>query len=198
MDTDNVPAQDSRVGDLTQNVTEAALVHQVTESLIGCGVLEEEIGIISLYRQQIKLLSHLLQERKRVEILTADRSQGRDKECIIISMVRSNDVGQVGFRFCIYAVQTIHCPLDRRLAERLEKDQRFVHTCPFEADRLRFPSNVAVRTVTPGIFQAHGKQRVDLRLAARRRQVSPYSWGPRSCSFSQASDDRSRECVASS
>ena len=97
VDTDNVPAQDSRVGDLTQNTTEAALVHQVTESLIGCGVREEEIGVISLYRQQIKVLSHLLQERKRVEILTADRSQGRDKECIIISMVRSNDAGQVGF-----------------------------------------------------------------------------------------------------
>ena len=97
VDTDNVPALDSRVGDLTQNVTEAALVYQVTESLIGCGIREEEIGVISLYRQQIKLLSHLLLERKGVEILTADRSQGRDKECIIISMVRSNDAEQVRY-----------------------------------------------------------------------------------------------------
>jgi DNA replication ATP-dependent helicase Dna2 len=54
-------------------------------------------GIISLYRQQVKVLHHLLQERKGVEILTADKSQGRDKECIIISLVRSNDGGHVRF-----------------------------------------------------------------------------------------------------
>jgi DNA replication ATP-dependent helicase Dna2 len=90
-----VPARDSRIGDLTQNVVEATLVHQLTDCLVGCGLPEQDIGIITLYRQQIKLLSHFLQERSGIEILTADRSQGRDKECIIISMVRSNDMGQV-------------------------------------------------------------------------------------------------------
>jgi len=30
-----------------------------------------------------------------VEILTADKSQGRDKECILISLVRSNEDGNV-------------------------------------------------------------------------------------------------------
>ena len=95
VDTDDVPARDSRVGDLTQNVTEASLVYQLAESLVGCGVAEEDIGVITLYRQQIKLLSHKLQGHQGIEILTADRSQGRDKEVIIISMVRSNDSGQV-------------------------------------------------------------------------------------------------------
>lgn len=78
-----------------QNEVEAELVYQFTETLIGCGIKEEQIGVISLYRQQIKLLSHLLVNRKGIEILTADRSQGRDKDCIIISMVRSNDEGLV-------------------------------------------------------------------------------------------------------
>ena len=95
MDTDLLPAHDSRVGDLVQNEIEAELVFQTTETLIRCGVLPDQIGIISLYRQQIKLLSNLLQHRPGIEILTADRSQGRDKDCIIISMVRSNDDGQV-------------------------------------------------------------------------------------------------------
>ena len=95
MDTDKVPGHDTRVGDLVQNDVEAELVYQFTETLIGCGIKEEQIGILSLYRQQIKLLSHLLVNRNRIEILTADRSQGRDKDCIIISMVRSNDEGQV-------------------------------------------------------------------------------------------------------
>ncbi|KAJ7459871.1 AAA domain-containing protein [Mycena latifolia] len=96
VDTDGVPAQDSRVGDLVQNEVEANLVYQVTETLLRSGVPPEQIGIISVYRQQLKLLSHLLAERKGIEILTADRSQGRDKDCIIISMVRSNDSGYVG------------------------------------------------------------------------------------------------------
>ena len=95
VDTDRVPGYDTRVGDLVQNEVEAELVYQFTETLIGCGIKEEQIGIVTLYRQQIKLLSHLLINRKGIEILTADRSQGRDKDCIIISMVRSNVEGQV-------------------------------------------------------------------------------------------------------
>ncbi|KAJ7863097.1 DNA replication factor Dna2-domain-containing protein [Mycena olivaceomarginata] len=96
VDTDAVPAQDSRVGDLVQNEVEANLVYQVTETLLRSGVAPEQIGLISVYRQQLKLLGHLLADRTGVEILTADRSQGRDKDCIIISMVRSNDTGFVG------------------------------------------------------------------------------------------------------
>ncbi|KAJ7250856.1 DNA replication factor Dna2-domain-containing protein [Mycena haematopus] len=96
VDTDAVPAQDSRVGDLVQNQVEANLVYQVTEALLRSCVQPAQIGIISVYRQQLKLLSNLLAERKGIEILTADRSQGRDKDCIIISMVRSNDTGFVG------------------------------------------------------------------------------------------------------
>ena len=97
VDTDLVPARDSRVGDLVQNEVEANLVYQVVETMLHCGVLQDQIGIISLYRQQVKLISNLLRNRKDIEILTADRSQGRDKDCIIISMVRSNDEGQVRY-----------------------------------------------------------------------------------------------------
>jgi DNA replication ATP-dependent helicase Dna2 len=96
-----VPGCDNRVGDLVQNEVEAELVYQLAETLVGCGIKEEQIGVLTLYRQQIKLLSHLLINRKGIEILTADRSQGRDKDCIIISMVRSNAEGQVGDLSCV-------------------------------------------------------------------------------------------------
>jgi DNA replication ATP-dependent helicase Dna2 len=85
------------VGDLVQNEVEADLVYQTVQSLLAGGVREDQIGVISLYRQQIKLLSHRLQGHPGVEILTADRSQGRDKDCIIISMVKSNESGSVSF-----------------------------------------------------------------------------------------------------
>ncbi|KAH8829949.1 Dna2-domain-containing protein [Flagelloscypha sp. PMI_526] len=96
LDTDSLPALDSRVGDLVQNEIEADLVYQLTEALLASGVAEFDIGLISLYRQQIKILAHRLQARPDVEILTADRSQGRDKECVIISLVRSNAEGLLG------------------------------------------------------------------------------------------------------
>lgn len=95
MDTDRVPAFDSRVGDLVQNEAEGKLIYQLVQALLRSGTEERQIGIMSLYRQQIKLLSYLLQDKKHIEILTADKSQGRDKDCVIISMVRSNDHGQV-------------------------------------------------------------------------------------------------------
>jgi len=118
MDTDALPARDSRVGDLVQNEVEAELVCQIVGALVRSGVREEQIGVLSLYRQQVKLLGHLLSgdggvkkedgkgKGKGIEILTADRSQGRDKDCVIISMVRSNDTGYVGRSFVlVYGVK---------------------------------------------------------------------------------------------
>ncbi|KAG6852485.1 hypothetical protein C0991_011583 [Blastosporella zonata] len=96
LDTDDLPAHDSRVGDLVENKIEAELVRQICETLTGAGIREDQIGVLTLYRQQLKLLTHQLLRHKDIEILTADRSQGRDKDCIIISMVRSNDSGSVG------------------------------------------------------------------------------------------------------
>ena len=60
------------------------------------GLKERDMAVITPYRQQIKLLSGMFTDLPKVEILTADKSQGRDKECILISLVRSNENGQVG------------------------------------------------------------------------------------------------------
>jgi DNA replication ATP-dependent helicase Dna2 len=96
VDTDQVPALDSRVGDLVQNETEGDLVHQLATAFTSSGISEGDIAVITPYRQQIKLLSNRLgRSMPGIEILTADKSQGRDKDCIIISLVRSNDTGNV-------------------------------------------------------------------------------------------------------
>lgn len=100
VDTDAVPGRDSRIGDLVQNEVEGSLVHQIVNTFVQCGVRQDQMAVITPYRQQIKLLSHLLHKEEGytdLEIMTADRSQGRDKECIIISMVRSSDDGQVSY-----------------------------------------------------------------------------------------------------
>ncbi|KAF4610251.1 hypothetical protein D9613_010517 [Agrocybe pediades] len=116
VDTDLLPgARESRVGDLVQNVVEAELVSQFVGTLMKCGVKKSQVGVISLYRQQVKILDALLngqleeiQKKEEgeesvgggdggpVEIWTADKSQGRDKDCIVVSLVRSNEAGSVG------------------------------------------------------------------------------------------------------
>lgn len=95
VDTDALPARESRAGDLIQNEVEGRLIHQMVSCLIRCGMKEEDLAVITPYRQQIKLLSRMLKDMSRVEVLTADKSQGRDKDCVLISMVRSNEVGKV-------------------------------------------------------------------------------------------------------
>ncbi|PPR05940.1 hypothetical protein CVT24_006662 [Panaeolus cyanescens] len=104
VDTDLVPALESRVGNLPQNLGEANMICHLVKSLIEGGVRPSQIGVLSLYRQQVKVLQHLLEEvniqsgdeTERVEVLTTDRSQGRDKDCIIISLVRSNKGSHTG------------------------------------------------------------------------------------------------------
>ncbi|KAF9898239.1 Tripartite DNA replication factor, partial [Lobosporangium transversale] len=96
VDTDDVPAREIRVGHSTQNPTEALLVRQLVEAFIGGGISEQDIGIISVLRAQLKVLSRLLRTRPLLDIHTVDRYQGKDKECVIVSLVRSNTEQQVG------------------------------------------------------------------------------------------------------
>ncbi len=58
------------------------------------------IGMISPYKQQVKLLEELvLQENtlKNYKIDTIDGFQGEEKDIIAISLVRSNEEGEIGF-----------------------------------------------------------------------------------------------------
>ncbi|CAK4031240.1 Hypothetical predicted protein [Lecanosticta acicola] len=86
----------------TKNITnqlEATLSAQLVLSFLSRGVPASEIGVITLYRSQLALMRQLYKKAgipSEVEIDSADRFQGRDKECIILSMVRSNEAGIVG------------------------------------------------------------------------------------------------------
>lgn len=91
-----MPARESSFYERVTNDSEVKIVHQIVEALCNCGVQETSIGVITPHRSQLRLISNALKSRKGVEALTADRYQGRDKDCIIISMVRSNDKRSVG------------------------------------------------------------------------------------------------------
>ncbi|WP_456384027.1 IGHMBP2 family helicase [Persephonella sp.] len=76
------------------NPEEAKLVKKVVSRLIDAGVKPEDIGIITPYKDHEEYLKKLLPE---VEVKTVDGFQGREKEVIIISLVRSNPDEEIGF-----------------------------------------------------------------------------------------------------
>lgn len=96
LNTDAVPAAERRIGEKTENPVEADLTRHMVEALVACGVSESQIGVMTFNKAQLHLLDRSLAGRRDVEVLTADRYQGRDKDCIIISLVRSNEGKNAG------------------------------------------------------------------------------------------------------
>lgn len=95
IDTDKIPALEERVMERVQNPSEAKMVLQLAETLIAAGVPQQELAVISIYRSQLRLISPGLRGTPDVEVATIDKYQGRDKECILVSLVRSNEQGNV-------------------------------------------------------------------------------------------------------
>ena len=69
-------------------------------------VLEEriDVGIISPYRAQVQYLKKLIKKyeffkpyHRLISVNTVDGFQGQERDVILISLVRSNDEGQIGF-----------------------------------------------------------------------------------------------------
>jgi len=86
--------------DSTMNDGEARVAIEHAKRLIEGGVQPGDIGIITPYSAQVGLLKGMRGEDKKladVEMSTVDGFQGREKEAIIISMVRSNEKHEVGF-----------------------------------------------------------------------------------------------------
>lgn len=93
---DDIPGYETVVGDKIENTTESRLVFQIVEALTLCGISESQIGVMTLYRSQLRLLMKGLSTKRQIECLTADQFQGRDKDCVVISLVRSNKELRVG------------------------------------------------------------------------------------------------------
>jgi len=81
-----------------ENYQEAKLVVDLVEELLKAGVKREWIGVITPYAAQVKLLKQMFLEKSiKVEVNSVDGFQGREKEVIILSFVRSNEEKELGF-----------------------------------------------------------------------------------------------------
>ncbi|XWS66379.1 hypothetical protein CRYUN_Cryun05aG0194400 [Craigia yunnanensis] len=95
---DKEEKKDEEESTLNEGEAEVAISH--AKRLVQTGVHASDIGIITPYAAQVVLLKMLKSNEdklKDMEISTVDGFQGREKEAIIISMVRSNSKKEVGF-----------------------------------------------------------------------------------------------------
>lgn len=86
------------------NRTEASNVEKITTRFLRCGVKPEQIGVITPYEGQRAYLVQYMQYQgslhaklyQEIEVASVDAFQGREKDIIIMSCVRSNEHQGIG------------------------------------------------------------------------------------------------------
>lgn len=85
-------------GGSKSNENEAEIVARVVRRLVALGVPEEEVGIVVPYQAQVAVLAKMLREEfPNMTIGTVDGLQGQERDVVVLSLVRSNEKGDVGF-----------------------------------------------------------------------------------------------------
>lgn len=83
------------------NREEARLVVKRVSTLREAGVAAEQVAVISPYAAQVRLIREMIDRDiaggEAIEVDSVDGFQGREKEAIVISLVRSNAGGEIGF-----------------------------------------------------------------------------------------------------
>ncbi|MCJ1462610.1 hypothetical protein MMC07_001212 [Pseudocyphellaria aurata] len=86
------------MSDSKSNEMEAALVRLHVKNLVEAGVLADDIAVVTPYNGQLALLARDLKESfPGIECGSVDGFQGREKEAVVVSLVRSNPDHEVGF-----------------------------------------------------------------------------------------------------
>ncbi len=78
------------------NKVEAEIVMDIVDSALRLGLDPAQIAVITPYKDQVDYLNSL-SSSEELEINTVDGFQGREKEMVINSFVRSNDQQNIGF-----------------------------------------------------------------------------------------------------
>ncbi|KAL5082989.1 hypothetical protein Trisim1_002290 [Trichoderma cf. simile WF8] len=91
------PKKGSLHGESKSNEMEAALVRLHVKQLVEAGVRPEDIAVVTPYNAQLAALASLKEKFPGIELGSVDGFQGREKEAVIVSLVRSNPDGEVGF-----------------------------------------------------------------------------------------------------
>ncbi len=132
------------------NREEAGLVCKEYERLLQAGVPPSEIALISPYSAQVKLISSKIQgpeseedrgsKFSQTEIDSIDSFQGREKEAVVVSLVRSNLNGKLGFLTDIRRMNVAMTRARRKLV--VIGDSATLSSLPFYKDFLDYVESI--------------------------------------------------------
>ncbi|ONH72978.1 DNA replication ATP-dependent helicase/nuclease DNA2 [Pichia kudriavzevii] len=118
--------------DKIENPGEAKVINTLIKTMLAGGINQEDIGVMSFYKAQMRHFFTALSKFKDLEILTADRFQGRDKDVIIISLVRTEVIGELlkEWRRVNVAITRARCKLiifgSKKLLDGFEQFEGFM------------------------------------------------------------------------
>jgi Superfamily I DNA and RNA helicases and helicase subunits len=100
LDTSQLSATEKKLNTSLLNSTEAAIaIREIGKLFENYRLRQCDIGIITPYLDQNRLIKRALEDYNwtEIEVATVDGFQGREKEVIILSLVRNNKNKSVGF-----------------------------------------------------------------------------------------------------
>jgi superfamily I DNA and/or RNA helicase len=88
------PESDSKL-----NEGEAGIAAAQVERLVALGIAPADVAVIAPYDAQVQLVRQRLAARleEGLEVDSVDGFQGREKDAVVVSLVRSNEEGELGF-----------------------------------------------------------------------------------------------------
>ena len=79
-----------------ENPREAEIVADLAQALLAAGLTPEDVAVITPYAAQTDRIDGMI-DAEEIEVDTVDGFQGREKEAVLLSLVRSNPRGEIGF-----------------------------------------------------------------------------------------------------
>ena len=76
------------------NPLEAEFVKKLVDEFLLLGVKRQDIGVITPYKDHEEYMKRIIED---IEVKSIDGFQGREKEVVILSLVRANDNEEIGF-----------------------------------------------------------------------------------------------------
>ncbi|MCK8824123.1 IGHMBP2 family helicase [Fuchsiella alkaliacetigena] len=92
----NAPERSKNDSNSIENSIEADIVVEIAEEALKLTISPTDIAVITPYKDQVELINQKLM-LEELEVNTVDGFQGREKEVIILSLVRSNQYQNIGF-----------------------------------------------------------------------------------------------------
>jgi predicted DNA helicase len=127
------------------NPLEAEFVLKLVKKFLEKNAKEEFIGVITPYKDHEEYIKKLMEKEdiKGVEVKSVDGFQGREKEIIIVSLVRANDKEEIGFLSDIRRLNVAITRPKRKLiivgdAKTLKSNETYEHLIEYVKEKGAF------------------------------------------------------------